>query len=851
MNQGFSAASCVSHQGPRFVWISDALLADTFNRFCHHKRYGSSVPGPLEAQRRATKRKNTSLARYGQGGGPRSIDPSLVLGSTSQINWWQPPAPAEAEASGSRLLPSWLFSESTQVAKNAQNSNLTSAEASDRKTALQTRQGYVEEAQLGQCRSLAEIRIWLKDQGLNIRDNVRIGERISQYLLTGDFDGSEIAAYLCDPAFHPPGTSFHRQMLPTLLAQSWDFRSWHAIRRSYCKAAELGLLGVADLRAVIARVADAGPMTLVKDNGELQIVKSIEREHFIHDMLTSLAHSRVLTLVDLGHDFLSHLLRKVGTARRLTATSQRIMWDLLPWASARDAPLISRLIMMHLRTRCRDDPSEEVGQKLAERLSRVDLRVLQLALVQSTHELVRVAQEDPKSTYVYLFYHWTGTLACLGSRRNGLSLTKDVWTSFSTTASTLSAEQRLLVFAWTSLCLGKRRRTSHVLSERMEFLESFDQTIQSILELADDGLLHRAILTLGSLPLPNQTIPMQNLSRLDARDRLPIVPEPGSAPALDGLQRQSFSLFLDDDLYEDARLNHSDVLSELAESLNHDLPLFKTLSRRMIQKNPLSFEIISRILENNLPFKLALSQAFPQQLRAVQRQLQPPLDEVLTQVTSSSSRVGGKFDAQNNLQKALVNMPHPEEALDFLNNLAVWFATSPVTSPRASLRRVYWCYTFLHRYGGPIQPTVTRALWHVAVTRYGESGTSRTLLRWVLWQVKQTEGESVARTLLWSQSLRERWQQHLEDLGRVDLGEEKQLLAEFASGEDADRSPDTPCVPAHLETLRKIRFARTEPEERIFFFEKTRRRADWERFQAKRAMASKRSSDVDERALAR
>jgi hypothetical protein len=46
------------------VWISDDLLALAFNRFfrvsCpHQKRHGSHVPGPLEARRRASKRRMT------------------------------------------------------------------------------------------------------------------------------------------------------------------------------------------------------------------------------------------------------------------------------------------------------------------------------------------------------------------------------------------------------------------------------------------------------------------------------------------------------------------------------------------------------------------------------------------------------------------------------------------------------------------------------------------------------------------------------------------------------------------------------------------------------------------------
>lgn len=88
MTRRLPVTSCIPSQRARHVWISDALLKETFNRFCHHKRYGSNVPGPLEAQRRATKRKNTSLASPTPAG--ISIDPAIILGSSSKVAWWGP-----------------------------------------------------------------------------------------------------------------------------------------------------------------------------------------------------------------------------------------------------------------------------------------------------------------------------------------------------------------------------------------------------------------------------------------------------------------------------------------------------------------------------------------------------------------------------------------------------------------------------------------------------------------------------------------------------------------------------------------------------------------------------------------
>ena len=84
MTRGIGAAGAIQFSArtrpANFVWISDELLACTFARFCQ-RRHGSCVPGPLEARRRAAKRKNTSLAS--QSWSPVSLDPG------QHVSWWQ------------------------------------------------------------------------------------------------------------------------------------------------------------------------------------------------------------------------------------------------------------------------------------------------------------------------------------------------------------------------------------------------------------------------------------------------------------------------------------------------------------------------------------------------------------------------------------------------------------------------------------------------------------------------------------------------------------------------------------------------------------------------------------------
>ena len=98
------------------IWISDELLSEAFNAYARvshsARRYGSNVPGPLEARRRASKRR-MGMAVAGAATGPPGGDFGALFGAGNgrnpgQSGWsWQPaglrldaPAPPSSESSG-------------------------------------------------------------------------------------------------------------------------------------------------------------------------------------------------------------------------------------------------------------------------------------------------------------------------------------------------------------------------------------------------------------------------------------------------------------------------------------------------------------------------------------------------------------------------------------------------------------------------------------------------------------------------------------------------------------------------------------------------------------------------------
>ncbi|KAI9781166.1 MAG: hypothetical protein M1839_006274 [Geoglossum umbratile] len=86
---------------------------------------------------------------------------------------------------------------------------------------------------------------------------------------------------------------------------------------------------------------------------------------------------------------------------------------------------------------------------------------------------------------------------------------------------------------------------------------------------------------------------------------------------------------------------------------------------------------------------------------------------------------------------------------DLLHSLALAFAHSPHLTPRAALRYAHWCWLGLRRYKLPLNPMISRALAHAGITRSLQAGrwVSSVKLKWILELVGKLEGKAVADEL--------------------------------------------------------------------------------------------------------
>lgn len=109
---------------PSCLWITDDILSEAFNRFLrvskahlyHAKRFRSNAPGPLEARRRATKRRMGLTAVGSGGGGPPPFDMGALFGlgvkpgadMEEGMRWEGPQTPAPPLFDPESKVRGWL-----------------------------------------------------------------------------------------------------------------------------------------------------------------------------------------------------------------------------------------------------------------------------------------------------------------------------------------------------------------------------------------------------------------------------------------------------------------------------------------------------------------------------------------------------------------------------------------------------------------------------------------------------------------------------------------------------------------------------------------------------------------------
>ena len=94
-----AAARSIALADTQSVWINDDVLARAVHRFNRvfygtFKRHGSNVPGPLEAQRRLSKRRMGVLSPFNSSAPSTEFGALFGVGYQPELQWkWEQPNP--------------------------------------------------------------------------------------------------------------------------------------------------------------------------------------------------------------------------------------------------------------------------------------------------------------------------------------------------------------------------------------------------------------------------------------------------------------------------------------------------------------------------------------------------------------------------------------------------------------------------------------------------------------------------------------------------------------------------------------------------------------------------------------
>ncbi|KAF9701005.1 hypothetical protein EKO04_000719 [Ascochyta lentis] len=145
------AVQSLQSPAPQHIWVPDDVLLLAVHRFFHgtcphQKRHGSNVPGPLEARRRAAKRRMTASAGfYPQDSFPTSFSLGALFGyrSQPQNSWkYEPPSlPKDAQPRDAYSLssPAWDSAQYGDLLPRGQANDLSSIDRDVPRSSTQQR----------------------------------------------------------------------------------------------------------------------------------------------------------------------------------------------------------------------------------------------------------------------------------------------------------------------------------------------------------------------------------------------------------------------------------------------------------------------------------------------------------------------------------------------------------------------------------------------------------------------------------------------------------------------------------------------------------------------------------------
>ena len=688
------------------IWISDAILEQQLSRFCRlSKRYGSNVPGPLEARRRANKRRNTYLASHDLGRAP--IEPALVLGTDKRYEWWQNQAQSEPAPELSQIppkleipsfLPDWL-------------SPLAPVPVLIQRTPTQTEKISASEEQeltlferAQEVKDISQLHALLQDHEQEFAHNATLRGRLFRALATTPKHNYQILQdFLFDSALNKPEDNNYMYLVDRGFDVSRPMR-WKSLEL-FAKNVQFGTVSDAALEYAVTGIDHLGP-------------PQVGKKHQFWDLLyTSIRQSDVLSLTDLPKSLIRDWLTKIE-AEQFTYRGAILAWDLRTFAERSDDEALQLLLRLWVAS----GPASILD--MTRFLTALPTQVLEYHLrAMTTYIMGTIDKADAISD---LFIQWKKVLRSL--RKHSFSspsrFLQAAWQSHcsesevsKTELSQAMATREAVVIDWWIVRNAFDKSSRDTKEWQGMILERFTKAF----DIRDEA----AVVTMVDIFLTAKRLRLPGISQLLYELRgltgslLTFNSNPDYVRNLEtdgsNLIHRHQNALLDDDSYRRSMRSLADPLRKLSQDLLNNVSRVKSAFTYIILEDRLFSRVVQRLLRHNRRLHLALPHSWP-----------GPTDSIETSKTT----------------------PFPKQALELISHLALAYSVSPAFTPRGAYHRVYHLYLYLHRYEAPITQAMVRALWYAGMTRYIETGTSSDKGKWIIKQVEAVEGTAVAEKLL-------------------------------------------------------------------------------------------------------
>lgn len=630
---------------------------------------------------------------------------------------------------------------------------------------------------LSRAQSLDDVRLLVQKQELGSSQAPALHTLALQHILQSQWSLGEVKDFLLDPILNPPGAQPFRVLGNALRADWLDQTTRAGLFDVICQCVSLGIASPEVVKYIITSIPR---FKMPRETALVRLSEEPTIHEYYRKILSAIQESKVISIEDLGSEFVLTWFKDISNCP-FAPTATYLLWELRHYSGQSERGLAIDMLFRLFPHALQDDTVAVQGTELGKFLALLPTAMLPYVLIKATQSVLSSSKHATDQDEHLPILRWHDLLAGLSDRKvQHIFASTEAWREcLSEPGPVNERAQRAVIASWVAVSMSKRMRQAEGQLKKLKFGNVFKELYSDSNRIGAGDALAQFLETLQSLPLPNTSLLLSRL-RFVTDDFLVVHNKDFILRATEKNLLRRFSLLQNDHDYDHFRVNFNDALVDLAESVNNDLTLFLHVSRYFIEKDESAFRIIVRILKHNLALHNTLSQSWPTRVARHRASSEAPYQLTAEQAHCSSDghqhspSVGHSMDALKivNLRPTQRSRQSPQldprKVLDLMNHLAISFATSPVIKPRQAVRRVYWCFEMLHRYGAPIESPITRALWYAGITRQGENGTANTILRWIVQQIRIVEGDNIADMLIRSAGFRQKVDEQFADLKWLD-----------------------------------------------------------------------------------